>query len=135
MSDKTKIAWTDASWNPTRGCSRISPGCEHCYAERMAARFSGPGLWGEGFADSSTGVWTRKVALIPSALDIPLHWRRPRRIFVDSTSDLFHEGLSNEDIAAVFGVMAACPQHVFQTLTKRASRMAEMPVAALTCII
>jgi len=123
MSGTTGIQWTDATWNPVRGCSRISPGCENCYAETMAARFSAPGAWAHGFALQGPARWTRKVALVPSALDLPLRWKKPRRIFVNSMSDLFHESLSNEDIAAVFGVMAACPQHTFQILTKRAERM------------
>lgn len=155
MSDKTRIEWTagtngepGATWNPSRGCSRVSDGCRNCYAERIAARFSGPGQPYEGFAllgpdrkaflDSlsprrdgksrggTTGArWTGRVELIPSQLDLPLRWRKPRRVFVDSMSDLFHEKLSNEGIAAVFGVMAACPQHTFQVLTKRAERMRE----------
>lgn len=125
MSDKSKIEWTDATWNPVRGCSRVSEGCRHCYAERMAARFSGPGLWADGLAENTPAGprWTGRVQLVPGQLDQPLRWKAPRRIFVNSMSDLFHEGLSNEQIAAVFGVMAACPQHTFQVLTKRPERM------------
>src|ERR1700722_1847485 len=131
---RTTIEWTQETWNPTRGCSRISPGCEHCYAEIMAARFSDEGMWGHGFAErgKSGARWTRRLALVTDAdfpghgkLDLPLHWREPRRVFVNSTSDLFHESLTNEQIAAVFGVMAACPRHTFQVLTKRAKRMRE----------
>lgn len=128
MSDHSKIEWTDATWNPVRGCSRVSEGCRNCYAERLAARFSGPGLWAEGLAENTPGGprWTGRVELAPAAkLAEPLHWRKARRVFVNSTSDLFHEGLSNEEIAAVFGVMAACPQHTFQVLTKRPERMRE----------
>lgn len=132
------IAWTDTTWNPTRGCSRVSPGCVNCYAERQAARFSGPGQPYEGLVrmhvtryDDGAGVepvareprWTGVVRLVPEHLADPLRWRRPRRVFVNSMSDLFHESLSDEDIAAVFGVMAAAPQHTFQILTKRAERM------------
>lgn len=119
------IAWTDETWNPTRGCSRISPGCERCYAEVMAARFSDPGYWGHGFAERTPKGprWTRMLALVADKLDAPLHWRKPRRIFVNSTSDLFHEALSDEAIAAVFGVMAKAHWHTFQVLTKRAERM------------
>lgn len=128
------IGWTDETWNPTRGCSPASDGCKHCYAELMAARFSQPGRWGHGFAElvprkTKKGLtvlrpkWTGKVALIPDKLGLPLRWDRPRHIFVDSMSDLFHDRLTNEEIAAVFGVMAASQQHTFQVLTKRASRM------------
>lgn len=143
----TGIEWADATWNPTRGCSRISTGCEHCYAETMAARFVArtvgtldtgqpiqEPLPFHGFAEIRDGRarWTGRVSLVPSALDWPLRWRgskiakaegRPSRIFVNSMSDLFHESLSDEDIAAVFGVMAAAPQHTFLVLTKRAERM------------
>ena len=132
------IAWTDVTWNPVRGCSRVSEGCRNCYAERMATRFSGPGQPYEGLVTvpaggrhgesgrARTGIrgkWNGVVRLIPERLADPLHWRRPRKVFVNSMSDLFHESLSNEQIAAVFGVMAAAPQHTFQVLTKRANRM------------
>lgn len=130
---KTEISWTDMSWNPVRGCSRVSEGCRNCYAERVAARFSGPGQPYEGLArrgsqtmiGKSRDRWTGVVRLIPEHLADPLRWRKPRRIFVNSMSDLFHESLTNEQIAAVFGVMAAAPQHTFQCLTKREKRMRE----------
>jgi len=131
MSDKTGIQWTDATWNPIRGCSRVSEGCRHCYAEGIAARFSGPGKPYEGlarFVDTPEGRearWTGEVRMVPGALDQPLHWRRPRRIFVNSMSDLFHEGLPDETIEAIFGIMAACPAHTFQVLTKRPARAAK----------
>lgn len=125
MSSTSSIEWTDATWNPVRGCSRVSEGCRHCYAERVAARFRGDDDPFHGFAysDKAGPHWTGKVELILSKLDEPLRWRKPRRIFVGSMSDLFHERLSDEAIAAVFGVMAACPQHTFQALTKRPERM------------
>lgn len=130
----TGIEWTDVTWNPTRGCSRVSPGCEKCYAERQAARFAGAGGPYHGLVRVGPNGprWTGDVRLVPDSLTAPLHWRKPRRVFVDSMSDLFHEKISNEDIAAVFGVMAASPQHTFQVLTKRAERMLEwfMLVAA-----
>lgn len=132
MSDTT-IERTDVTWNCVRGCSRVSPGCGGaageggCYAERQAARFAGPGQAYEGLVriGKQGPRWTGKVVLVPEKLGEPLRWRKPRRVFVNSMSDLFHEALSNEDIAAVFGVMAACPQHTFQVLTKRAKRMRE----------
>lgn len=119
------IAWTDQTWNPTRGCSRVSPGCENCYAERVAARFSGLGQPYHGLAIMSEHGprWTREVRLVHEHLEDPIRWARPRRIFVNSMSDLFHEALSNEEIAAVFGVMAATSRHTFQILTKRSKRM------------
>jgi len=134
----TSIEWTDCSWSVVRGCSRVSEGCRNCYAERIAVRFSGPGQPYEGFADvpagrrhSQTGAatcgvrgkWTGRVELIPSKLDEPLRWKRPRRVFVNSMSDLFHEALPDEAIDRVFGVMAASPRHTFQVLTKRPARM------------
>lgn len=125
MADKSAIEWTDATWNPTRGCSRVSEGCRNCYAEVMAARFSKRGQWGHAFAEMKGGDhrWTGRVQLVESQLDLPLHWKKPRRIFVNSTSDLFHESLPGEVIDRVFAVMALAPQHTFQALTKRAERM------------
>lgn len=127
MSNNTSIEWTDRTWNPVRGCSRVSPGCVNCYAEGIAARFSKPGLAYEGLAKRVGGEarWTGQVRLIRDALTEPLSWRKPQRIFVNSMSDLFHEALTNEQIALVFGAMAAAPQHTFQVLTKRADRMRE----------
>lgn len=141
----TSIEWTDVTWNPVRGCSRVSEGCRNCYAERMAARFSGTSLdlrRGEfhkhdedrgkklvqpfsGFASMTPAGprWTGRVELIHERLGEPLRWRKPRRVFVNSMSDLFHEALDPDDIGRVFGVMAQCPQHTFQVLTKRADRM------------
>lgn len=122
MSANSNIEWTDATWNPTRGCSRVSEGCRHCYAERFAARFAGPGGRYEGLVKthpSGEPRWTGDVRLVPEQLDQPLRWKKPQRIFVNSMSDLFHEKLRDEEIAAVFGVMAAAPQHTFQVLTKR----------------
>lgn len=114
------IEWTDATWNPTRGCRRISPGCVNCYAEKVAARFCGPGLPYEGLV--KLGRWNGEGRFAADKLTDPLHWRKPKRVFVDSMSDLFYEEFSDEQIAAVFGVMAACPQHTFQVLTKRPAR-------------
>lgn len=138
MADRTGIEWTDATWNPLRGCSRVSEGCRHCYAETVAARFSGPGLPYEGLIHPKTRGWNGKIKLVPEVLDQPLRWKRPRRIFVNSMSDLFHEGVRDNFIAAVFGIMAAAPQHTFQVLTKRPERalnwfatMAHLPRAKL----
>jgi protein gp37 len=125
MGDKTGITWTDATWNPIRGCRRVSPGCEHCYAETMAARFCGPGQAYEGLAKRAPARWTGKAQFFPHMLDQPIRWQRPRRIFVNSMSDLFHKDITNEEIAAIFGVMAEARHHIFQVLTKRPDRMVE----------
>lgn len=125
MGTDTGIEWTNATWNPVRGCSRVSAGCENCYAEKVAGRFSGPGLPYEGLAriGKNGARWTGKVQVIENHLMDPLRWTKPRRIFVNSMSDLFHEGLGNEEIAAIFGIMASEDRHTFQVLTKRAARM------------
>jgi protein gp37 len=122
----TTIQWTDAGWNPVRGCSVISPGCTNCYAMRQAHRFSGPGKPYEGLTRSRVKlgpVWTGDVRLVREHLSVPLAWKQPRRIFVNSMSDLFHEGLTDEEICEVFEVMRRTPQHTFQILTKRPDRM------------
>src|SRR6059058_1977150 len=97
MADATAIEWTDATWNPVTGCTKVSAGCDHCYAERLALRLQRMGLqrYRNGFA----------VTLQPGALELPLHWRQPRRIFVNSMSDLFHGGVPKEFIDQVFDVM------------------------------
>jgi protein gp37 len=125
VSDRSKIQWTDATWQVTRGCTVYSPGCTNCYAMKMAHRFSGPGKAYERLTVLSKGgpVWTGDVRTVPENLEIPLRWRNPRRIFVDSMSDLFHESVPDDFIDRVFAVMALCPQHTFQVLTKRAERM------------
>lgn len=114
---KSKIQWTDQTWNPVRGCDKISPGCAHCYAETVANRFKG--IKGNAYEHGF------KLRLAPHMLQNPLHWRMPQRIFVNSMSDLFHEGVPFEYIDKVFVIMAMCPQHTFQVLTKRAVRMWE----------
>jgi protein gp37 len=127
MADKSAIEWTDATWNPTVGCSIVSPGCTNCYAMRMAARLEAMGqpIYAGMTQPSKAGaVWTGKVGLSNWGQVIrPLSWKRPRRIFVNSMSDLFHESLPDEAIDQVFAVMALCPRHTFQVLTKRAERM------------
>lgn len=122
------ISWTDQTWNPIRGCTRVSEGCRNCYAETIAARFSGPGQPYEGLAAMKGGDarWTGKVVLAEKHLTDPLRWRRPRRIFVNSMSDLFHESVPDAWIHEIFAVMAAAPQHNFQVLTKRPARMREV---------
>ena len=120
MSDKTAIEWADATWNPIRGCSRVSEGCRNCYAEGVAARFSDPGLHYHSLAErTSKGPrWTGKIIFAgEKTLTQPLRWKRPRRIFVNSMSDLFHEDVPDETIDHIFAVMALCPQHIFQVLT------------------
>jgi protein gp37 len=111
--DRTGIEWTDATWNPVTGCTKVSPGCDHCYAETIAHRFAGTPAYPAGF----------EVTLRPERIDQPLRWTRPRRIFVNSMSDLFHDDISDGYIAAVWSVMARAPQHTFQILTKRHARM------------
>lgn len=139
MSAKTGIQWTDATWNPIRGCSRVSEGCRHCYAEVVAARFSGPGQAYEGLARrTSTGEarWTGKIMFVARHLLDPLRWKEPRRIFVNSMSDLFHPGVTDDELAAFFGVMAIAHHHTFQVLTKRPERMLEVAktLAVADCI-
>lgn len=115
MSVVSNIEWTDSSWNPVSGCTQISPGCANCYALTFAERFRGvPGNYYENGFD---------LQLRPSQLEKPLHWKKPRRIFVNSMSDLFHEDVPDEYIDRVFAVMALTPQHTYQILTKRPERM------------
>lgn len=136
---KTSIEWATAVWNPVRGCTRVSPGCGGpngqggCYAEIMAARFSKPGMWGHGIAEivrkPDGGIdhrWTGKIVEVAEKLLEPLHWKKPQRIFVNSTSDLFHPGVSDDFIAEIFSYMAICQQHTFLILTKRPDRMRKM---------
>lgn len=123
MSSTSSIEWTDATWNPVRGCSRVSAGCVNCYAERVAHRFSGPGRQYAGL--TTNGRWNGRVVVVPKHFADPLRWKEPRRVFVNSMSDLFHDAIEDETIAAVFGVMAASPAHTFQVLTKRPARMLE----------
>ena len=127
MSDRSPIEWTDATWNPTTGCDRISPGCDNCYALHLAkrlkamrsdkyqtdgsARTSGPGFG---------------LAIHPHTLAAPVSWRTPRRIFVDSMSDLFHPDVPVDFIRQVFGVAAEADQHIYQILTKRSHRLAAL---------
>jgi protein gp37 len=122
----TSIEWSDKVWNPIRGCSLVSAGCQSCYAMKMAHRFSGPGQPYEGLTrlGAKGPIWTGKVRTVPEKLDEPLRWRKPSRVFVNSMSDLFHEDVPFSYIDEVFAIMAAARKHTFQVLTKRASRMA-----------
>jgi protein gp37 len=115
---QSAIEWTEATWNPVTGCDQVSPGCAHCYAKTFAERWRGiPGHhYEQGFA----------LRLWPERLEQPLAWRRPRRIFVNSMSDLFHEQIPDDYVAEVFSIMARAPQHTFQVLTKRHERLAQL---------
>lgn len=125
MGDATKIEWSEATWNPVVGCAHVSPGCDNCYAAREASgRLRGVPIY-SGLAEA--GKFTGQVRLVPERLDQPLKWKRPRRIFVNSMSDLFHKDVPMEFIAQVWGVMLlAADRHVFQVLTKRPQRMAQV---------
>jgi protein gp37 len=118
MAGKSSIEWTEATWNPLTGCTKISPGCKHCYAERLAKR-----LQAMGNANYASGF---KLAFHEHALDIPLRWKRPSTIFVNSMSDLFQKGVPLDFIQKVFAVMRQADWHRFQVLTKRADRLAAL---------
>jgi protein gp37 len=138
MSDKTKIEWTDATWNPIRGCSRVSEGCRNCYAEGVAARFSGTDKYGkplpyDGLAErvvkpdgTTEARWTGKVVYAgDDVLMQPLKWKKPRRIFINSMSDLFHESVSDDVRDKVFAIVYFVYNHTYQLLTKRPDNMLE----------
>src|SRR5437868_6649054 len=118
MAAHSHIEWTDATWNPVRGCTKISPGCKHCYAETFAERFRG--VKGHPYEQGFD------LRLVPEKLAEPLRWRSPRTVFVNSMSDLFLEDVPDEYISEVVAVMASAPWHTFQVLTKRAERMSKM---------
>ena len=115
MASKSSIEWTDATWNPVRGCTKISPGCAHCYAELFAERFRG--VKGHPYEQGFD------LRLVPEKLAEPFRWKRPSRVFVNSMSDLFHEGVSDDYIVEVANVMCRADWHTYQVLTKRAERM------------
>ena len=122
----TTIEWTDATWNPVAGCTVVSPGCANCYAIRMAARLAAMGQAKYRGLTRSTAdgpSWTGKVVCDEASLDVPLRWRKPRFVFVNSMSDLFHADVPEPFIRCVWNTMAAAPQHTFQILTKRPRRM------------
>src|SRR5437660_1289326 len=118
MGANSAIEWTGSTWNPVTGCTKISPGCKHCYAERMAERLAAMGQpnYRNGF----------ELTLQPQMLELPLRWRKPQRIFVNSMSDLFHQDVPLAYIQSVFSVMGRAHWHEFQVLTKRAERLAEL---------
>jgi protein gp37 len=118
MADKSAIEWTESTWNPVTGCDKVSPGCAHCYAETFAERWRGiPGHpYEQGF----------DLKLWPSRLELPLNWKRPRMVFVNSMSDLFHPGVPDTFVRSVFDVMLRTPRHTFQVLTKRPERLVEL---------
>ena len=118
MATKSHIEWTEMTWNPVTGCSKVSPGCKLCYAETMARRLKAMGMhrYRNGF----------KVTLQPDLLDTPMKWKQPRIVFVNSMSDLFHEAVPLDYIKKVFATMVECPQHTFQILTKRSKRLLEV---------
>ena len=127
MGDKSQISWTDATWNPTTGCSRVSEGCRNCYAEQLAGtRMAHLPDYAGTTRPNAAGLplWTGKVNLLEHKLDLPLRRKKPRMIFVNSMSDLFHEEIPFEFTADVFAVIRECPQHIFQILTKRPRLMA-----------
>lgn len=128
MAENSAIEWTDATWNPTTGCSRVSGGCDHCYAMHFARRFDGQGKGYDGTTRrGKRGTdWTGVVNLHPDRLPLPFRWRKPRRVFVDSMSDLFHPAVPFDFIGRVFGTMALAPRHTFQVLTKRPERAEEI---------
>jgi protein gp37 len=120
MGSKTGISWTQSTWSPTGGCTKVSPACGHCYAEALSHRYG----W-------TTLPWTAaneaaNVSVLPGRLEIPARWREPRLIFVDSISDLFHRAVPDDFIAAVFAVMTRTPRHTYQVLTKRPERMHDL---------
>lgn len=127
MADKTKIEWTDATWNPIIGCQVVSAGCKNCYAMRLAGTRlkNHPTREGLTYNTKRGPVWNGEVRFNEKALDQPLRWKRPRMIFVCAHADLFYEGVPSEWIDKLFAVMALCPQHTFQVLTKRPKRMRE----------
>ena len=118
MAQKTSIEWTESTWNPVTGCTKISIGCNHCYAERMAER-----LRAMGHANYANGF---ELTLQPHVLGLPLHWKKPRTVFVNSMSDLFHKDVHISYIKEVFGVMRRAHWHRFQVLTKRSDRLAQL---------
>jgi protein gp37 len=128
MATKSNIEWTQSTWNPIRGCTRVSEGCKFCYAERIAARFSREGLAYEGLAKMTKAGprWSNEVRLVEELLDAPLKWKKPQLVFVNSMSDLFHEDVPLDFILKVFDTMCKAEQHHFQVLTKRSKQLVKL---------
>lgn len=138
MADASAIEWTDSTWNPIVGCTKVSAGCKHCYAERMAKRLAAIARAAEAQGRNpgrtanyskvinARGRWKRNVFLDESAVEDPLGWKNPRVVFVNSMSDLFHDQVPTQFIERIFSVMNACPRHTFQVLTKRPERAAKL---------
>lgn len=133
MSIQSLISWTEATWNPVVGCTKYSEGCEHCYAVRHVRRMGGNPIAAirranEGLVVNRDGVldWSGELRLQPERLEQPLHWRKPRMVFVDSLSDLFHKDMPADYVAQVFDVMRKAHWHTFQVLTKRSVRLLEL---------
>lgn len=129
MAQTSKIEWTDATWNPVAGCTIASAGCSNCYAMRLAARLAAMGSLKYADLTRKSGgraVWTGKIALDVKSLSAPYKWRKPRRVFVNSMSDLFHSDVPDEFVARVWRVMTETPQHTYQVLTKRPDRMRKL---------
>lgn len=122
MGQASTIEWTEVTWNPVTGCSKVSPGCAHCYAETLSRRF------GRSWKPWTPANAADNVTLHPERVDQPRRWRTPRLVFVNSMSDLFHELVPADFIASVFATMAATPQHTYQVLTKRPERMCDLLV-------
>src|SRR6476469_1869113 len=129
VAQASKIEWTDVTWNPVAGCTIASAGCSNCYAMRMAARLAAmgsPKYIGLTRKSGGRAVWTGAIALDVKSLSAPYKWRKPRKVFVNSMSDLFHPSVPDEFIARVWRVMLDTPQHTYQVLTKRPDRMREL---------
>lgn len=129
MAGLSDIEWTDATWNPIAGCSMVSPGCTNCYAMRMAARLQSMGhqaYAGVTRKGSRGPIWTGRINLNPDALNAPLSWRKPKKVFVNSMSDLFQDGVPVEVVSDVWRVMEKASWHIFQILTKRPENMARV---------
>jgi protein gp37 len=127
MGDRSSIEWTEATWNPTTGCDRTSPGCDHCYAMTLAKRLKAMGMPKyQRDGDPRTSGPGFDLTLHPDALDLPRRWAAPRKVFVNSMSDLFHNEVPLDFIFRVFEIMSSTPQHTYQVLTKRSNRLARM---------
>jgi protein gp37 len=129
MAGASHIEWTEATWNPIAGCTILSPGCTNCYAQRIASRLQAmgqPKYQGTTRKSGRRHVWTGRVNVDHPALDAPLRWRKPLRIFVNSMSDLFQDGVPDEIIASIWGVMKQADWHTYQILTKRPERMRDV---------